>query len=84
MSNEVKTSNEHPVWSVLDKSKYVDEFHPKAEEMFDFIKGIVHTCGNVTKDDNTVPAMKVFFDLWDNYSSETFAILDKLVNNEQE
>ena len=73
---------EHPVWSILDKSKYVKDFYPKAEEMYDFIKNIVNICGDVTKDGNTVPVMKIFFDLWNEYSSETFFILDSLVNEE--
>lgn len=74
------TNTEHPVWSILDKEKYVEEFYPQMEAMYDFIKGIVTTCGNTTKDGNTVPTMKVFFDMWNEYSSETFWILDGLVN----
>ena len=74
---------EHPVWKVLSKEKYVEEFIPKAENMYDFIRGIVKTCGNVTVDGNTVPVMKVFFDMWNEYSSETFWILDSLVNNNE-
>lgn len=75
--------SEHPVWSILDKEKYAEEFHSQAEEMYDFIKGIVETCGNVTRDGKTVPAMKVFFDMWNEQSSETFRILDSLVNNKK-
>ena len=73
-------NKEHPVWSILDKGKYVEEFYPQIEAMYDFIKGIVTTCGNTTKDGNTVPTMKVFFDMWNEFSSETFFILDNLVN----
>ena len=71
---------EHPVWSILDKGKYIDEFYPKAEGMYDFIRGVVSDCGNTVKDGNTILAMKVFFDMWNEYSSETFWILDSLVN----
>ena len=78
------TKTEHPVWSILNKDKYVEEFYPQAEVMYDFIKGIVATCGNTTKDGNTVLAMKVFFDMWNEFSSETFWILDKLVNTEEQ
>ena len=74
---------EHPVWSILDKSRYTEEFHPQAEEMYDFIKGIVATCGNITENGNTVPAMKVFFDMWNEFSGETFRILDSLVNTQE-
>ena len=77
------TKTEHPVWCILDRDKYVDEFQPQAEEMYDFIKGIVDTCGNTTKDGNTVPTMKVFFDMWNEFSSETFWILAELVNTEE-
>lgn len=72
--------NEHPVWKVLNKEKYVEEFIPQAEKMYDFIKSIVNTCGNTTIDENTVPTMQVFFNIWNEYSSETFWILDALVN----
>lgn len=81
MNREVKIGNkEHPVWSILDKNKYVEEFYVQAETMYDFIKSIVTTCGNTTKDGSTVPTMKVFFDMWNEFSSETFFILDNLVN----
>lgn len=73
------TGEEHPVWKVLNKAKFTEDFYPKAEEMYDFIKSIVNVCGNVTKDGNTVPAMRQFFDLWNEYSSETFHILGSLV-----
>ena len=77
---------EHPVWSVLDKKKYVEDFYPKAEEMYDFIKSIVSVCGNVTKDGNTVPAMQLFFNLWNEYFSETLYIyiLGSLVYPEEQ
>lgn len=75
---------EHPVWDILNKDRYVEEFYTKAEEMYDFIKSIVDICGNITKDGNTVPAMKQFFDMWNEYSSETFCILDSLVNNTED
>lgn len=74
--------SEHPVWKVLNKEKYVDEFIPQAEKMYDFIKSIVNTCGNTTVDGNTIPTMQVFFNMWNEYSSETFWILDSLVNND--
>ena len=73
---------EHPVWDILDKNKYVEEFYPQAEEMYDFIKSIVTVCGNTTKDGDTVPTMRVFFDMWNEYSGETFAILGKLTHEE--
>lgn len=72
---------EHPVWKILNKEKYVEEFYTQAEEMYDFIQGIVHLCGNVTKDGNSIPAMKMFYDMWNEYSSETFRILESLVHN---
>lgn len=71
---------EHPVWSILCKEAYVEKFHPKAEEMYDFIKQLVEACGDVIQDGKAIPAMKRFFDMWNNYSSETFWILDRLVN----
>lgn len=29
---------------------------------------------------NTVPSMRVFFDMWNEYSGETFAILGEIVH----
>lgn len=75
--------NEHPVWSILNKEKYVEEFYPQAESMYDFIKSIVNICGNTIKDGNTVPTMQIFFDMWNEFSSETFWILDSLVNRDR-
>lgn len=72
---------EHPVWQVLNKETYVEEFVPQAEKMYDFIKSMVNICGNTTIGGNTVPIMQVFFDMWNNYSKETFRILDSLVNS---
>lgn len=76
-------NNEHPVWKILNKNKYVEEFYQQAESMYDFIKSIVTVCGNTTKDGNTVPAMKVFFDMWNEFSDETFWILSELVNKKE-
>lgn len=78
------SNKQHPVWRILDKSKYVEEFYPQAEAMYDFIKGIVDTCGKVTKDGNTQPAMKVFFEMWNDFSSETFCILRDLVDSDED
>lgn len=57
LEHEKVEMNENPVWKVLNKEKYVDEFIPQAEKMYDFIKSIVNTCGNTTVDGNTVPTM---------------------------
>lgn len=84
LKHEKVENGEHPVWKVLNKEKYVEEFIPKAEAMYDFIKSIVNTCGNSTVDGNTVPTMQVFFNMWNGYSSETFWILDSLVNSNRQ
>lgn len=76
-------NNEHPVWKILNKDKYVEEFYQQAESMYDFIKGIITVSGNTTKDGNTVPVMKVFFDMWNEFSDETFWILSELVNQKE-
>lgn len=73
-------SSEHPVWKILDKEKYVEEFYTEVEELYDFIKKLVSACGTTIKDGDTVPTMKVFLDMWNEHSSETFWILDRLVN----
>lgn len=82
-NTEVKNT-EHPVWKVLDKSKFVESAWKDIEEMYDFIKGIVKVTGNTTVDGNTVPKMKVFFDMWNNHSDEAFWILRSLVHDKEE
>lgn len=77
----MKNNEQHPVWNILKKEKYVEEFYPEAEEMYDFIKSLCDTAGNVTKDGNTVPAMKIFFDMWNQCATETFFILSEIVTN---
>lgn len=73
---------EHPVWEILNKENYVDEFIPKIEQKYDFIKSLVNITGSCTssKTGDTVLVMKEFFDMWNDYASETFFILDSLVN----
>lgn len=46
--------------------------------MYDFIKNLVDTTGNVTINGETVPAMKAFFDMWNCHDTETFFILSEL------
>ena len=83
VTTEVKNT-EHPVWKVLDKSKFVESAWRDIEEMYDFIKDIVKVTGNTTVDGNTVPKMKVFFDMWNNHSDEVFWILGSLVHDKEE
>lgn len=78
--SEENVKAEHPVWNVLQKDKYVAEYHKQAEEIYDFIKGLVEKCGTITVDRVEILAMKRFFDMWNKYSSDTFRIMDSLVN----
>lgn len=48
--------------------------------MYDFIKRICDEAGDVMVDGKCVPAMRKFYELWNNFSSETFRILQHLVN----
>ena len=71
---------EHPVWKILKKEKYVEEFYPKAEEMYDFIQSLINITGNITENGETIPTMLKFFNMWSDYNSETFWILSELVH----
>ena len=71
---------EHPVWKILKKEKYVEEFYPKAEEMYDFIQSLINITGNITENGETIPTMLKFFNMWNEYDSETFWILSELVH----
>lgn len=75
---------EHPVWSILQKDNYVPEFYPKVEEMYDFIQSLINITGNITENGETIPTMLKFFNMWNDYSSETFHILDHLVNDTED
>ena len=86
MTSEIKKGNnniEHPVWGILKKEKYVEEFQPKAEEMYDFIKSLVDITGNITENGETVPSMLKLFNMWNEYGSETFWILNALVHKNE-
>ena len=71
---------EHPVWKILKKEIYVEEFYPKAEEMYDFIQSLINITGNITENGETIPTMLKFFNMWSDYNSETFWILSELVH----
>lgn len=71
---------EHPVWKILKKAQYVEEFYPKAEEMYDFIQSLINITGNITENGETIPTMLKFFNMWNEYDSETFWILSELVH----
>lgn len=62
VDTEVKNT-EHPVWKVLDKSKFVKSSWVDFEKMYDFINNLVKATGNTTVDGKTVPTMRVFFDM---------------------
>ena len=68
------------LYRLLKKEKYVEEFYPKAEEMYDFIQNIINITGNVTENGETIPTMLKFFNMWNEYDSETFWILSELVH----
>lgn len=80
----MKENREHPVWTILNKEKYVEEYYSEFEEMYDFINALVKQSGCITKDGNTIPTMKVFFDMWNDYGGETFRILGSLVHTDKE
>jgi hypothetical protein len=71
---------EHSVWKILKKEKYVEEFYPKAEEMYNFIQSLINITGNTTENGEIIPTMLKFFNMWNEYESETFWILSELVH----
>lgn len=74
-------NTEHPVWKVLNKSKFVESSWVDFEKMYDFINNLVKVTGNTTVNGKTVLTMRVFFDMWNNNSSEVFWILSSLVHD---
>lgn len=67
---------EHAVWSILNKDIYTEDGIKKEEEIYDFLKVMVDTVG--------ILPMRTLFDMWNDYSSETFRILSELVHTEDE
>lgn len=55
--------------------------YPEAEAIYDFIKSLCVKAGSITYKGVEVSQMKIFFNLWNEYNSETFRILDHLVND---
>lgn len=66
---------EHKVWSILKKDKYTEEGIKKMEQIYDFIDVLKMRIG-------LLPMRELFNDL-NEYSDETFWILNNLVYNEE-
>lgn len=79
----LKVPTKPEVWRILNQGLYEEEFYPQAEKIYDCVKYLVCTCGNITVDGKNVPAMRVLFDMWNNYSNETFKILEALVHESE-
>ena len=60
-------NGEHPVWSILQKEKYIEEWYKGAEALYDFIETLSKDIGP--------ERTKQLFDCWNEFSSETFGIL---------
>lgn len=71
----------HPVWGILSRDKYIEESWSYYERLYDMIKDLVDSSGDTIIEGETVPVMKVFWDAWNENSSETFRILDRMVNS---
>lgn len=61
-------SGEHPVWSILQKEKYTEEWYKEAEALYNFIETLSKDIGP--------ERTKQLFDYWNEFSSETFWILE--------
>lgn len=64
-------SDEHPVWSILVKSKYTGDGIKRMEELYDFMLVLKNAVGELTTE--------TLLKFWSEYSDETFWILDALV-----
>lgn len=75
-----KEKSGHKVWSVLNKDKYVEEYYPVIEDMYDFIESLTKRAGYIVDDDGEgMLAMEKFFNLWNEYCEEVFFILSSIV-----
>jgi len=52
----------------------------KFDEMYNFIQSLINITGNITENGETIPTMLKFFNMWNEYDSETFWILSELVH----
>lgn len=49
----------------------------------DFIQSLINVTGNITENGVTIPTMLKFFNMWNEYGSETFWILNELVHENE-
>lgn len=49
-------------------------------EMYNFIQSLINITGNTTENGEIIPTMLKFFNMWNEYESETFWILSELVH----
>lgn len=69
----------HEVWKILRKEKFTEESWPEFEQMYDIIERICTAAGDVRVDGECVPAMRKFYEYWNDFSHETYRILGHLV-----
>ncbi|MEY8334679.1 hypothetical protein AALB53_16475 [Lachnospiraceae bacterium 47-T17] len=63
---------EHKVWRILNRDEYTEGGIELTEKIHDFLTNLVGTVG--------IEDAKHLFNYWKYYTSETFRILDSLVN----
>lgn len=51
--------------------------------MYNFIQSLINITGNITENGETIPTMLKFFNMWNEYSNETFWILNELVHENE-
>lgn len=68
--------SQHPVWKILKKDRYVKESWKFYEDLYDFIDSLTKQCDESVFDGHKELTMRHLFNLWNEHSAETFAILD--------
>ncbi|WP_099467807.1 hypothetical protein [Konateibacter massiliensis] len=66
---------EHSVWKFLKKDRYTKEGIKKTEQIYDFLQKM--------KEDVGVDRMRELFDMWNEYSDETFWILSNITHDNE-
>lgn len=65
----------HPVWSVIDRNKYIGEFHAEIEKMYDQLKTMSGRIGYYNVGREFIPGMQMLYDMWNENEHVTFDLI---------
>lgn len=70
----ISAQGTHPVWEILDRNKYTEVGQKEMERIYEFLCVMQDAVGETT--------MKQLHNFWNEYSGETFLILEELTQEQ--